>query len=170
MRETLLVTKLHAGQIEHAVLHGAFDTLSLARCFPMIKSCDDTEGEMQPGAGIADLGARDQRWPIEKTGCRGRPAGTLRDIFIDLAILIGTRAEPFYRGVNHARVDFLDFFPRKPHPVDGAGCEIFHHHIAFLDKPGEYLFAGLGLGVERHAALVVVQHGEIKAVHIRNVT
>jgi hypothetical protein len=71
--------------------------------------------------------------------------------------------------VLHARIDFLDPLPAEAHAVDRAGCEVLHHHIAGLDQLLEDLLAGRGLGVERDAALVAVQHGEVEAIHVGDI-
>ena len=124
---------------------------------------------MQPSAAVANLGAGDHRQPVTITGGRGRAASALRDILVDLAVLILARPEPLDRGHDHARIDLLDPLPAETHPVQCAGGEILDQHIAFLDQPGQHLLASLGLRVQLDRALVVVQHGEIQAVSPRHI-
>src|SRR5690349_24026902 len=124
---------------------------------------------MNAGAGIADLGPRNHRESIDLSGSRGRSAGTLSDILIDLAIFERTRPEPLYRGVDHPRINLLNLLPGKAHAIDRAGSVVFHHHIAFLDELSKDFLARFGLRVQRHAALVAVQHREVKAVGSGNV-
>src|SRR5262249_20676837 len=50
MREALLIAQFHAGEIEHAVLHGAEHTLAAACTHALVKRRYDAEGEMEPGA------------------------------------------------------------------------------------------------------------------------
>ena len=57
MREPLLVAQLHPAEVEDAVLHGAGDALAAARLLALEQRRHDAEPKMQPGAGIADLGA-----------------------------------------------------------------------------------------------------------------
>jgi hypothetical protein len=63
----------------------------------------------------------------------------------------------------------LNLLPGKAHPVDRAGSVIFHHHVALFDEPGKDFLARFGLGIQRHAELIGVQHGEVQAVGARNV-
>src|SRR5262249_21680169 len=88
MREPLLVAQLHAREIEHTVLHGAQHLLAAAGAGTLIERRHDAEGEMQPGAGIADLRAGDERRPLAEARGRGGAAGALRDVLIDLAVLV----------------------------------------------------------------------------------
>ena len=57
----------------------------------------------------------------------------------------------------------------EPHPVEHAGREILHEHIADFDERVKDLHPLRVLGIERYRALIVVQHREIEAVHIRNI-
>jgi hypothetical protein len=63
----------------------------------------------------------------------------------------------------------LNLLPGKSHTVDGTRSKVFDHHVTMLDELGKDLFALGILGVQREAALVVVQHCEVEAVHIRNI-
>ena len=119
---------------------------------------------MQPGARVADLGAGDQRRAFAEAGGGGRAAGALRDVLVDLAVLVGARAEALDRGHDHARVGLVDVLPGEPHAVERAGREVLHQHVAVLDQAIED-FPALGmLAVDGNRALVAVQHGEIEAV------
>ena len=119
---------------------------------------------MQPGAGIADLGAGDERRPVAEAGGRGGAAGALGDVLVDLAVLVGTGAEALHRGHDHARIGLVDVLPGEPHAVERAGREILHQHVAMLDQPVEDFLALGMLGVDGDRALVAVEHGEIEAV------
>src|ERR1700730_13479317 len=167
--EPLLVSKLHATEVQHGILHRDAHALSLAALFAMKQGGKDSRYEMNAGAGIADLGARNHRETVDLTGSRGRSAGTLSDILIDLAILKRTRPESLDRGIDHPRIDLLNLHPGKAHAIDRAGIEVFDHHVAFLDELPKDFLARFGLGVQRHAALVAVQHREVKAVGAGNV-
>src|SRR6202040_1610626 len=85
--EPLLVAQLDAGEIEHAVLHRCEHALAAARAVALVERAGDAEGEVQPGAGIADLRPRDQRRAIAKAGRGGRSSRALRDVLVDLAVL-----------------------------------------------------------------------------------
>ena len=164
MLETLLIAQFDARQIEHAVLHGAEHFLAAAGADALIERGDDAEREMQPGAGIADLRAGDKRRPVAEAGGRGRAAGALRDVLIDLAVLVGARAEALHRGDDHARIELVDVLPGQPHAVERAGREILDQHVALLDQTIEDFLALGMLGVDRDRTLAAVEHGEIEAV------
>jgi len=167
--EALLVAQFHSRQVEHAVLHRDGDALAAARMSAVIKRGDDAEREMQPGAAVADLRAGDQRQAVAEAGGGGRAAGALRDVLVHLAIFIGAGTEALDGGDDQPRVDLSDGFPGKTHAVEHAGAEVFHQHVARRHQRGQHLLASGVLGVEGNGALVVVEHGEIQAVHIRDV-
>jgi hypothetical protein len=162
--EALLVAQFHAREIEHAVLHGAQHLLAAAGAHALIERRHDAEREMQAGAGIADLRAGDERRPVAEAGGRGRAAGALRDVLVDLAVLVGTGAEALHRGDDHARIELVDVLEGEPHAVERAGREILHQHVAFLHQPLEDFLALGVLGIDRDRALAAVEHGEIEAV------
>ena len=119
---------------------------------------------MQAGAAIADLRAGDERRAVAEAGGRGRAAGALRDVLIDLAVLVGTGAEALHRRDDHARVGLVDVLPGQAHAVERAGREILDQHVAMLDQALEDLLALAVLGVDGDRALVAVEHREIEAV------
>ena len=119
---------------------------------------------MQAGAAIADLRAGDERRPLAEAGRRGGAAGALRDVLVDLAVLVGTGAEALDRGDDHARVELVDMLPGKAHAVERARREILDQHVALLDQPVEDFLALGMLGIDRDRALAAVEHGEIEAV------
>src|SRR6266849_6468828 len=131
--EALLVAQFDAREIEDAILHGSGDLLTLAGHRALIKRGHDTERQIQPGAAVADLRAGDQRRSVAKAGGRGRAAGALRDVLIDLAVLVRAGAETLDRRHDQFRIDGLNLLPRKSHAIEHAGAEIFHQHIAALD-------------------------------------
>src|SRR5215467_278391 len=95
--EPLLVPKLHATEVQYGILHRDGHALSLAALFAMKQGGKDSSYEMNAGAGIADLGARNDRKTIDLTGSRGRSARALSDILIDLAILKRTQPKSLDR-------------------------------------------------------------------------
>ncbi len=119
---------------------------------------------MQPGAGIADLRAGDERRAIAEAGGRGRAAGALRHVLVDLAVLVGTGAEALHRGHDHARIELVDMLEGEPHAVERAGREILDQHVAQLDQPVEDFLALGMLAVDGDRALIAVEHGEVEAV------
>ena len=130
---------------------------------------DDAEGQVHPGAGIADLGAGHGGRPVEEPG-GGRPAaGALGDVFIDLAVREGPGAETLHAGIDHARVEFLDALPAETHAVERPGGEVLDQHVAGLDQAFQHDLALLVLGIQGDRALVGVQHGEIERIHVRYV-
>ena len=73
MLEALLVAHLHAGEVQHAVLHRAGNTLALARHAAMIERRDDAKRQMQAGTRIADLRAGDEGRPSRKPVVEAEP-------------------------------------------------------------------------------------------------
>jgi hypothetical protein len=124
---------------------------------------------VEAGAGITDLGAGHHRDAVPESGGGGRAAGALRDVLVDLAFLVAAGPEPLDRSQDHARVLGVDLLPGQTHPGQRPGSEVLDEDVAFLDQAPEHLLALRVLRIERQRALVVVQHREIEAVHIRNV-
>src|SRR5258707_14479589 len=124
---------------------------------------------MQSGAAVANLRAGHQGRTVIKSGGGRRAAGALRHVLVDLALLVGTGTEALDRGHDHARIQFLNALPRESHAVQGSGREIFHQNVAMLDQALQDLLAMIALRVERYGSLVVIEHREIQAVHIRQI-
>src|SRR5437870_8615255 len=120
---------------------------------------------MQARAAIADLRAGDQRWTVVEAGRRRRTAGALRNVLVDLAVLVGARTEALDRGDDHARVELLDAFPGKSHAVEHARGEVLDQDVAMFNQRLEHLFSFRMFGIERDRALVGVQHSEVETVH-----
>ncbi len=169
-RKPLLITQLDSAKIEHGILHRAGDPLSLAGLFPVKKRGENPGDEMNAGSGIADLRARDQRRAIVEPGCARRAAGALGDVLIDFTVFVRTRAEALDRRVDQTRIDFVNHFPGKPLAVERARREVLHHHVTSLDQLAKNFFAFFMFGIDRDAAFVAVEHGEIETVDIRLIT
>ena len=167
--QPLLVAQLDAAQVEHRVLHRRQHLLAAAAVRALVQRGDDAQGQVQPGAAVADLRAGDHRHAVDLAGGRGCAAGALRHVLVDLAVLVGAGAEALDRRDDHARVDRLDVLPGDAHAVERAGREVLDQHVAALDQPVQHLHAALLLGVDGHRALVVVQHREVQAVHAGDV-
>src|SRR5579885_2498476 len=160
--EALLVAQFHAAEVEHPVLHGRKHPLSPARAIALKERADDAERQMQTRAGIADLSAGDERRTIAETGRRGRAAGALRDVFIDLAVFVRAGAEAFNRCDDHARIELVDVLPSEAHAVERAGREVLHQHIAALHQLVQHTLALRVLAVDCDGALVVIEHREVE--------
>src|SRR6185312_11012217 len=167
--EALLIAQLHAAEVQHAVLHRGEHLLAAAGARALEKRGDDAECEVQAGAAIADLRAGNERRAVAEAGGRSRAAGALRDVLVDLAVLVWAGAEALHRGDDHARVGLVDVIPGEPHAVERAGREILHHHVAILDQLVEHALALRVLGVDRDRALVVVEHREVERIGVRHV-
>src|SRR6516225_11252056 len=50
--------------VHHRILHGDLDLLALSRRLPLPECCQDAHYGMDTGAGVADRGARLERWSI----------------------------------------------------------------------------------------------------------
>src|SRR5207247_1655678 len=76
----LLVARLDACEVEHAVLHRHGDALTLPGHGALVERGEDAEPEMQPGAAVADLRAGHERQSVAEARGRCRTAGALRDV------------------------------------------------------------------------------------------
>src|SRR5690606_28467077 len=141
VREALLITQLDAAEVEHAVLHRAGDALAFTRARALEKCGDDAEREMQSRSAVADLRARHERQAIAEACRRGRAAGALRDVFVNLAILVRAGSETLDRGDDHARIELVNRLPGKAHPVEHTRAEVLDQHVARLDQPLEHFLA-----------------------------
>ena len=63
----------------------------------------------------------------------------------------------------------LNRLPRETQAVQYAGAEVLDHHVGGLEQLGEDRLALLALEVQGDAALVAVEHGEVKAVGVRHI-
>src|SRR4029077_4176695 len=130
VREALLVAQLHAAEVQHTVLHGRQHPLAAARALALVERAHDAQRQVQAGAGVADLRAGHQRQAVMEAGGRGRTAGTLRHVLIDLAVLVGAGAEALHGGHDHARVERMDALPGEAHAVERAGGEVLDQYVA----------------------------------------
>ena len=116
------------------VLHRRQHLLAAAGRVALIERGDDAERQVQPGAAVADLRAGDHRRAVVEAGRRGRAAGALRDVLVDLAVLVRAGAEALDRGDDHPRVELLDVLPGEAHAVERARREVLDQHVALLDR------------------------------------
>src|SRR6185437_1810142 len=107
-REPLLVAQLHAAQIEYAILHRGEHALAASGRVALVERRDDAERQMQPRSAVADLRAGHERRAIVETGRRRGTARALRDVFVDLAVLVRAGAEALDRRDDHPRIERLD--------------------------------------------------------------
>src|SRR2546430_13405535 len=89
---------------------------------------------MQPGAAVADLRAGDERRAVVEASGRSRAAGALRDVLIDLAVLVRARTETLDGCDDHARVQLLDPLPGEPHTIERARSEVLHQYVTVLHQ------------------------------------
>ena len=167
--QPLLVAQLDPAQVEHRILHGHLHPLSPAGFFALEQGGQDAGHAVYSRARIADLGAGGQGHAVLEAGRAHGAAHGLGDGFIRLEVHVGPFSESLDGGVNQPGIELLDAFPGETLAVQHAGGEVLHHHVAELDQPGENLLALFGFQIEGDAALVAIEHGEIQAVHIRNV-
>src|SRR5207237_2709857 len=103
--------------------HRDLDPLALAGALALIEGGEDAGDEMHAGAAVADLRAGDGRRAVFPAGRAGGAAHALRDILIGLEIGVAAGAEPLDRGIDRARVQFLDAGPGEALPVEHPGSE-----------------------------------------------
>src|SRR5947207_4182371 len=87
---------------------------------------------MQSGAAVADLRAGDERRAVVEAGGRSRAAGALRDVLIDLAVLVRARTETLYACDEHARGQLRDPLPGEPHTIERARSEVLPQYVTVL--------------------------------------
>ena len=136
-REPLLITQLDPAKIDDAVLHRGLNPLAAPSPLALEERRDDAERQMQAGSAVPDLSARHHRHAVEVTGRRRRPAGTLRDVLVDLAVLVLARAEALDGGHDHARVEFLDPLPAEAHPVERARAKVLDQGVGRLRQAAD---------------------------------
>src|SRR6516164_8587555 len=147
-----------------AVLHRSQDALAAPGADALIECRNNAKREMHAGAGIANLRAGHQRRTVAKAGGRGRAAGALRNVFIDLAVLIRARPKAFDRGDDHARIELVNVLPSQAHAVERAWREILNQDVAVFHQPIEDFLALAMLGIDRDRTLAAVEHREVQAV------
>src|SRR5215831_9416096 len=67
-REALVVAELHAAQVHHTVHHRHLDVLPLAGLVGLAQRGEQPDREVQPGARVADLRARDEGRTVGEIG------------------------------------------------------------------------------------------------------
>src|SRR5689334_20420577 len=87
---------------------GSVFQLASAGAVARLERRADAECQVQAGAGIADLRARDGRRAVAEAGRRRGAAGALRHVLVDLAVLVRAGTEALHRGDDHARVELVD--------------------------------------------------------------
>ena len=102
--------------------------------------------------------------PSRKPVVEARAASALRDVLVDLAVLVGAGAEALDRRDDHARIELVDVLPGEAHAVERAGRKVLHQHVAVPDQALDDLLALRVLAVDGDRALVAVEHREIEAV------
>ena len=115
--KALLVTQLHTAQVQYRVLHCCLHSLTTTRVGTLIQSSDNAQGQVQTRSTITNLRARDHRRTIIKTSGRCGAACALRDVFINLAVLVRTWSKTLNRCHDHAWVEMLNMLPGKTHAI-----------------------------------------------------
>src|SRR6185503_16675501 len=131
---------------QDAVLHRGEYALTIPGGLALIECRDDAQRQVQPRTAITYLRTGHQRRPIIEAGGRCGAAGTLRNVFVYLAILVGPRAEALHRGDNHPGSELLDALPRESHAIQRAGGEVLDQHVAGFHQLLEDLLARRALG------------------------
>src|SRR5262249_43380151 len=77
MRESLLITKFHAAEIQDAVLHRAAYALATAGFFALKQGGEDAGNQMDTRAGIANLSTGHHRKSVDLPSSGSSSAGAL---------------------------------------------------------------------------------------------
>src|SRR5437899_5217659 len=169
--QALLVAQLDAAQIEDTVLHRDSHLLAGACFVAANQRSENADRQVHAGIGVAKGGCT-HRWRTipEARGGRG-PPGALRHVFVDFQVLIVMAiTETFYRGYDHAWIEFTDVIPGEAHAVKSARAKIFNQYIGFLDQLFQHFLALRLLGVQRERLFIAVKHSEIQGIYTWNVT
>ena len=165
-----MIAPLHAAQVHHAVHHRDFDILALPGAIGLMQRTQQTDGQMQSRARIADLRAGHKRRTVGHPGGAHRAAHRLRHVLVGLEIRIRTAGtEALDRTHDDFGIDLVDFFPREAEAIQHAGPEVFHDDVALHQEINENFFTFRVFHVHRDRPLVAIEHGEIKTVGVRHV-
>src|SRR6202022_1402634 len=86
--QALLIAQLHAAQVEHAVLHRYRDLLPLARLVTADQRRQDADGQVHAGIAVTERRCADGRRAVPEPRGRRRAARALRDVFVDLQVIV----------------------------------------------------------------------------------
>src|SRR5262249_25203579 len=75
-------------------------------------------------------------------------------------------AEGLDGGVNESRVDLGQRCVAEPEAIERARPEILYQHVRLGGHLSEQILAGVGLEIQRHAALVGIEDQEEQAVAV----
>ncbi len=168
--QALLVAQLDATQVQHRILHRHGHLLALAGLVAADQRGQDADGQVHAGVGIAQRRRGHRRRAVPEAGGRSRAAGALGHVLVDLQVFIVVAvAEALDRSHDHLGVQFVDALPREAHAVQRTRAEVLDQHVRFADQLLEDLLAFRLLGIQRQAALVAVEHGEVQRIDIRDV-
>ena len=167
-----MVPPLHPGKIHHAVHHRALDVLASACPLALKQGGEDAGHEVHARARVPDLRAGGHRWTVEQTR-RGpwRPPSPWAMFSYALNAAYGPSVpKPLMDAMTIRGLISCTRSHPKPRRPSTPGPEVLHEDVALLDHPRENLLPPLVLQVHRDRPLVAVQHGEIEAVGVGDVT
>src|SRR3954452_23319376 len=124
--QALLVAQLHATQVQDAAAHRDLDALAAAGVRALVQRRADRAEQVDRVAGVADLGAGDDRWPVLESGRAHRAAGRLGDVLVRLGVLARAGAEALQRRVDQLRVELVEVLPGESQAIHHAGAEVLH--------------------------------------------
>ncbi len=133
--QALLVAQLDAAQVQHRILHRHGHLLTLAGLLTGDQCGQQADGQMHAGIAVAECRCADRGRTVPKAGCRCGSASALRDVFIDLEVLVRRAfAKAFNRAEDEPRVELLNVLPSESHPVHRARPEVLDEDIGPADQ------------------------------------
>jgi len=136
----------------------------------LVQRGEEPDRQVQPGAGVADLRARDEGRAVGNAGGAHGSAHRLRDVLVGLEVGVrAARAETLDRSHHDLRVDLVDLLPREAEAVEHAGAEVLHDDVALVQQVDEDRLALGALHVDDDRALVAVEHREVERVGVGHV-
>jgi hypothetical protein len=137
--------ELDPGQVQHRLLHRDLDKLAVAGGVALDESGEDRYRQMHAGAGIADIGAVNQRRAARLAGYAHRTGHRLCHRLKAFELAIGAvRAEALDRGIDDPRIKCLHGLIAEPEPLHDPRTEVLGDDIGIADQPPGNLLAVLG--------------------------
>ena len=161
----LVFAQADADQVQHRFLHRHFDMLTDPGDVTLVQCGEDRDCHVHAGAAVPDRGPVVGRWSVGETRDAHATSHRLRNGLETFHVRVRTvGAETLDRGVDQARIDFLQIIPAQPHPIQRAGAEVLDQHIGLPNDSSEMYFRLVGFQIQRQAALVRIERQEKQLV------
>ncbi len=145
-----------------AIQHRHIDLHAGIRALALVERGDDADGGEEAGGDIADGRADAGGRTARMAGDAHDAAHGLDDHVIGRAISVrAAMAEARGRGVDQARMAFMQHIPAIAQFFHGAGTVVLYQHIGLGQQPIEDGAVGILLQIDGDGFLAAVEGGEI---------